>query len=222
MALIKLGIALAEIRGSVGGTTFARNRAGAYARNRTKPVNPASTKQTIVRLRLSSLQTIWQNTLTSTMRAAWNAVAQANPFKNKLGENSAISGFNLYLRVNALRLIPGLALATVPPTPPLELDIKGFTMQAVSATGLAITARDTNFVATDHVIFSWTDAMSQGRNFWKGPYANLTDFDGSTSLPHVFDATVAIGDRYHYRWIAFNATSNRVSAHSFGHVDCTT
>jgi hypothetical protein len=212
---------VAEARGSIGGTTFARNRAGAYARNRTKPVNPSSPKQIVVRLRLSSLQTIWQQTLGSAGRAPWDAVASANPFKNKLGQASPISGFNLYLRVNALRLIPGLALATVPPTPPLELDIKGFTVTAASATGLQITAKDANFVTTDHVLIHWTDAMSQGRNFWKGPYANKTDFDGSTSIPFTLDASVAIGDRYHFRWIAFNATTNRVSAVAYGHVDCT-
>lgn len=222
MALIKLGIALAEIRGSVGGTTFARNRAGAYARNRTKPVNPSSARQTTIRTYLSQLQQEWQDTLTGPERAAWNAVAQANPFKNKLGEASAISGFNLYLRVNGTLLLGAQPILSVPPTPPLELPSRGFTIEAVSATGLAVTARDTYWGINDAVNIQITGAMSPGRNFWKGPYVNLLHFTNDTVLPKVLDATVAIGDRYHYRAVSYDAAQGTISTPHYGFVDCTT
>jgi hypothetical protein len=221
MALFKHGPLAAEIRGSIAGATYSRNKAGAYIRNRSKPVNPMSARQVAVRLKLSSLQTIWHNTLSTTERQAWDAFAAACPMLNRLGETQPISGFNHFLRINALRLIPGLAITIPPPIPPAECDIKGFTASATSASGFQITAKDANLVAGDHIIFSWNNPLTQAVNFYKGPYAHLTDWDGSTTLPLTLTATAAIGNRFHYAWRAFDA-NNRVSAMMHKYVDCTT
>jgi hypothetical protein len=73
MALIKSTI-LSAIRGSINGTVFAQNKSGAYARNRTVPVNPNTTNQQAVRIALGQAAMAWK-TLSAERRAAWDASA---------------------------------------------------------------------------------------------------------------------------------------------------
>ncbi|GAI98516.1 unnamed protein product, partial [marine sediment metagenome] len=80
---------------------FARNRSGNYARARTKPVNPKSERQQLVRTVLAYLTERWAETLTPEERDAWNAYAAGVAMKNKLGETIKLSGFNHYFRSNA-------------------------------------------------------------------------------------------------------------------------
>ena len=221
MALILHGGLAAEIRGSIAGATFSRNRAGAYVRNRTKPINPQTDRQIEIRQNLSYLQLYWHSNLSVALRSAWNATAQANPFKNRLGQSSAITGFNLFLRVNALRKLMALAIADNPPTPPLELDIQAFTISAITAPGLAITAVGPNFTADTIALVSYTGALSQARNFYKGPYVARSFIGPASPFPVVLDATIAVGDRYAYAWRAIDIVTNRVSPVMNSSVDCT-
>ncbi|GAH76569.1 unnamed protein product [marine sediment metagenome] len=65
MALIKYGVGIADASGSAGGVVFARNKSGAYIRNRTKPVNPKSTRQEAARAVVSYLAQRWHEDLTA-------------------------------------------------------------------------------------------------------------------------------------------------------------
>jgi len=104
MALIKLGALVANISGSIGGTTFARNRGGAYIRNRTVPLNPQSPRQVAIRQIFGSLSNLWSTTVTSVQRTAWELYAENVPLTNSLGEDRNVSGINMYQRGNSLLL----------------------------------------------------------------------------------------------------------------------
>ena len=104
MALIKLGALVSNISGSIGGTTFARNRGGAYIRNRTVPLNPQSPRQTLVRQVFGQLSNVWSTILTATQRTAWELYASNVPLTNALGEDRNVSGINMFSRGNALLL----------------------------------------------------------------------------------------------------------------------
>ncbi len=103
MALIKFGGGITEMRGSIAGNVFSRNRSGAYARARTKPVNPNTDRQVVVRACMAFLTDRWAATLTAGQRAAWNLYASNVVMSNKLGESINLSGFNHYLRSNMIR-----------------------------------------------------------------------------------------------------------------------
>lgn len=116
MALIKYGGGVIGASGSVGGTTFARNRFGNYKRSRTKPVNPKSEGQNLIRSALAYLSQYWSANLNDEQRGGWNTYAAAVPFLNRLGEQVFLTGFNMFLRSNIIRIQANLALVLNGPT----------------------------------------------------------------------------------------------------------
>jgi len=104
MALIKFGGGVTQATGSIGGTTFARNRFGNYNRSRTKPVNPNTALQSAARGRLAYLAEYWSSQLSADERGAWATYAAAVASLNRLGESVYLTGFNHFLRSNTTRL----------------------------------------------------------------------------------------------------------------------
>jgi len=99
MALVKNPLGGIAASGSVGGTTFARNRAGQYARAWAKPVNPATSRQTIVRNQFGLSSTTW-GMLDGAAIAAWDAYAATVVRLNKLGEEYTPKGRQIYMETN--------------------------------------------------------------------------------------------------------------------------
>jgi len=102
MALIKFGGGITEMRGSMAGNVYSRNKSGAYIRSRTKPINPNTALQQVVRATLAFLTSRWSDTLTIAQRAAWNLYGSNVAMLNKLGESIYLSGFNHYIRCNSI------------------------------------------------------------------------------------------------------------------------
>lgn len=132
MALIKFGGGIAEMRGSIAGTVFSRNKAGAYARNRVTPVNPQSDLQTSVRSTMAALAVVWNSTLSDANRAAWEVYAASVAMTNRLGETMYLSGYNHFIR-SAMTLVTtgseyvlqGPAELSLPETDPtLTIDLQ--------------------------------------------------------------------------------------------------
>lgn len=119
MALIKSSL-LADIRGSIGGTTYSRNRGGSYARNRTVPINPQSISQTRARSDLAFYSVGW-NSLTDNQRAAWNAYAETVQAINVLGESITYTGQQMYIRSNTLLNLAGQPAVTAAPASNVQI-----------------------------------------------------------------------------------------------------
>jgi hypothetical protein len=187
MALLKFGGGITEMRGSIGGTTFAKNRYGSYARNRTKPVNPNSTRQGIVRAIMSTLYTAWA-ALTAAVQGQWKAYADNVKVLNRLGEQINLSGYNMYCRTKAV------------------FENAGLTMPATAPTTFSLPAQDPTVVPTPDASSSnvsiafdntlpWAGAVggamivSQGLpvnptvNFFKGPFRYAGKIDGAATPP---------------------------------------
>lgn len=143
MALVLFGNGVADMRGSINGTTFARNKSGAYARNRTVPVNPNTVSQSNNRARFASASAEWTN-LTAAERDSWNNLAIGATRLNRLGQSYTPSGRQLFLEtVNNFSLLALPFNATAPlnadiPAPP---DQTG--MDFVAVAGAWTTARIT-------------------------------------------------------------------------------
>ena len=188
MALIKFGGGITEMRGSLAGNTYSRNRYGAYMRARTKPINPNTDAQQLVRASLSSLTTRWAQTLTAGQRAAWDLYGTSVVMTNKLGESINLSGYNHFLRSNT-----NLVRLSLPPIDdgPVVFELPDpdptFVISGAEATQ--------NITATYDAALSWCIEdggmlfMFQGspqnaqRNFFGGPWRLWTAVEGDTVAP---------------------------------------
>lgn len=116
MATITFGANITDARGSVSGTVFSRNAAGAYTRGRVAPINRRTTLQTQVRANFGANSKAWSGTLTADQRAAWVIFAQANPVPNRVGASIQLSGLAMYNRLNQVLLQIGAAPITDAPS----------------------------------------------------------------------------------------------------------
>jgi len=175
MALVKYGGGVTQASGSIGGTVHARNRFGNYIRARTKPVNPCTVRQDMIRTIMSMLVIRWSTTVTVAQRAAWHTYAAAIAMKNRLGETVYLTGFNHYVRSNVVRYD---RLSTVKDDGPAELSLpeKDPDMYCVG-----YVASQKIAVSFSKLLPWYTDAGSQlvifmgepqlaTRNFFNGPW----------------------------------------------------
>lgn len=125
MAKVLFGNGVAEIRGSIAGSTFSRNRGGAYNRNRITPINPQSIDQIAARARVAQLSKRWGTVLTQLERDAWVGFADLNPIVDVLGQALILTGIQAYIQLNA-RLLAGNA--PVIDAPPLNQEVPQVTI----------------------------------------------------------------------------------------------
>lgn len=189
MALIKAGALIAEIRGSVGGATFARNRGGQYVRNRSIPLNPQSPRQVEVRQEFGNLSNLWSTTLTPAQRTAWGVYAQNVPLPNALGEDRNVSGINMFSRGNSLLLDCGMALADDGPTvftqgpsftPTITIDASADTLTVTNLGGYLPASQ-----GTIGLLIAQSLPVQPGVNFYKSPFRKVsgTEEDADTGFP---------------------------------------
>jgi len=100
--------------GSYAGVTSSRNRFGQYVRNRSTPVNPASTFQGTVRARLGNNAQDWRS-LTDVQRAGWESLGAVISRTDSLGQSYTLNGFEAYCLVNNNNAAAGNALVSSPP-----------------------------------------------------------------------------------------------------------
>lgn len=188
MALIKLGGGVSDIRGSIGGTVFSKNRYGSYTRNRTIPVDPGSTAQTKIRSVMGQIRNAWFSTLTAAQRTDWATYAQNVSISNRLGESIKLTGWNMFCRTNAALLYNDKAIIAAAPT--------NFSLAEQDST-LTITVSE----ADQEVSIAFDDAMDWAGetgaylllyvsrpqnptvNYFKGPYKIAAALAGATAVP---------------------------------------
>lgn len=161
MGLIKFGGGVAGISGKIGGTVYARNRAGAYARNWAKPTNAPSPLQTANRTRFGTQAKGWQD-LGQSDKDRWNNLALTVTRLNRLGDAYTPTGRQLYLESsNNLAVIGVAPLASAP----LNLDapsiVSDLTPILTITTGAITAARLTDGAATG----GWTMVIETTRPF---------------------------------------------------------
>lgn len=128
MAVIDFsGIGVTDIAGSVGGSTFQRGKAGNTLKRKSRPGGNKSAGQQGQQAVVSQLSTRWKE-LTAEQRLGWNAAAASGEWngKNKLGNTTTLSGFQLFMEVNTrLEAIDEAMVSDAPakqPMPPVTWD----------------------------------------------------------------------------------------------------
>lgn len=185
MALFK-SLEAASISGSIGGRTYTRSRSGMVIRARAIPVNPASFSQVQVRMTFGNLSARW-SILTAPQRTAWETYAANVPILNKLGDSIHLTGQQMYVRCNAVRLRSGLAVVDAGPTTMVGATLGQCTASVAAATGVISVTFDTNDPWVDeddaalHVFISHDKGV--GVNYHRGPYRLAGRIDGDAVTP---------------------------------------
>lgn len=197
MALIKLGGGVADIRGSIGGTVFSKNRYGSYSRNRTIPVNPSSTSQQKIRSAVSQIRDAWFNTLTDAQRAEWATYAANVTVLNRLGESINLTGWNMFCRSNLAALYNDLAIiADGPAEFSLPAQDSTLAITASEATQLVSVAFDTgaDWVGEDdaYLLVYASKPQNATKNFFVGPYNLAGKVAGDSGTPPISPQTIAV------------------------------
>lgn len=186
-----------QISGSIGGTTWSRNRYGAYKRSRSVPVNPNTDRQAAIRVILRNLSIAWGQTLTQDQRDAWDLYGSNIDWVNKLGQPINLTGEVHYIRSNAPRLQCGLARVDDAPT---IFDL------AAAEQGLACTASE----ATQQLSMSYDDSadwcsedgaaefvqmgmpVDASIKYFGGPWRALACIEGDSMTPPSSPYTPAV------------------------------
>lgn len=195
MALILPGSGVADIRGSIGGTTYSRNRYGNYARNRTIPVNPNTPLQQQIRSAISVARDAWFNTLTAAQRSDWGVYAANVAMTNRLGSTIYLTGFNHFCRSALAAIYNGIDVVTDAPVeyalPPQD---ETFAIVASEATQTVAVTFDEGaaWVGEDdaYMLIYTSRPQNPTVNFFKGPYQLAGSIAGNSSTPPTTGATV--------------------------------
>ena len=188
MALVKYGAGIVQMSGSIAGSTHARNRFGNYVRARTKPVNPRTAKQVLVRAVMQTLTARWAQTLSAAQRASWKLYGDSVAMKNRLGETVFLTGFNHYLRSNHwfMRMSrpvvdDGPIIFELPETDPtMSIAVSEATQQ------VTMTFDDTLPWASEDdamLVILQSQGQNPQRNFFNGPWTGRSAKVGAAGVP---------------------------------------
>lgn len=114
--------------GSIGGITFARGKAGAYARRRSRPVKSRTPE--ITNYHYSVFKYVVQEWLNAgtVVRGLWNDFATRNPLIDSLGNSFQTNGYMWYMKLNCAAAKYHGSIQQAPPTTPLPNYHPNFTL----------------------------------------------------------------------------------------------
>lgn len=220
MVKIKYGGGVAQMSGSEAGRTYARNRGGAYIRNRTTPLNPNSTFQQTVRMRINELSKAWSADLTEAQRDGWTSFADSFPITDVFGESLTLTGSQMYVRINARLEEVGVARID---TAPINQDVDTL-LTAVLTFDIGVGATEITFTptpipASHQMVIRMTPALSPGINFVNNrlrfvvsaPAAATSPVDVETAWTNRFGTLPAAGQKVVSFCHFINETTGAVS-----------
>lgn len=169
MAKILNGGGVAEIRGSIAGTTFSRNRGGAYTRNRVSPVQPQTVFQLAQRARFTELSKAWGGDLTQNQRDGWDAFALLFPVVDVFGLQTILTGEQMYVKLNTRMLAAGLSRFDTAPVDQQvgEISSASLAVTLLPALVIAVTFTPTPTTNNNNMQFLFAPPSPPGRTFIK-------------------------------------------------------
>lgn len=115
MARVIYSAEINELKGSVGGTTFQRNKSGTISKLKSHLTYNPSSGQLISRSVLASLTRLWHS-LSMSNQLSWNSFAAAHTKYSYWNVEKNLSGFNWFVHVNSNRLACGQSYSATPPS----------------------------------------------------------------------------------------------------------
>jgi len=183
MAKFTPGPAVAAVSGSVGGTTFSRNRYGQYMRFRAKPVVSTTPEAQEAKGILTTQTQNWQN-LTDAERLAWKQYAETHLVTNSLGVAVTLTGHQAYVGINARIDKANGTLLTDPPAAAAPEGLQSLVLSADIGLGtFDITFTPTPLAATESVWVLATVQNSAGKNYVENLLKLITIGAAATASP---------------------------------------
>jgi len=186
MALIQLGPMTSGIKGSIGGTTFAKTRYGFIAKSKSQPVNPSSNEQATVRGWMTEAVANWKTLLTATEISSWIHGATLHK-RSHIGIGFELSGINLYVACY-------VALKKAGETPPTECTVfEGApeiiipTISDVVLDGKKEITAWTGTITTQRLIVYASNGVSIGINYKSVPFVFSDVVDSTFIGPDLID-----------------------------------
>jgi len=209
MALALYGGGIIGMSGSIAGNTHSHNRYGNYIRAKTKPTNPNTARQQVVKSAVAFLADRWANTLTAVQRTAWNLYGSSVARKNKLGADIYLTGYNHYMRSNVIRK---QIVATIIDDAPTVFEIPGqdptLTVTTSETTQLISCGYDALMDWADengaYLIFFQGQPQNPQRNFFGGPWRICGIVPGVNGAPPAspkLNAAVFAVAELQHQWI---------------------
>lgn len=163
MAGILFGGGVAGMSGSEGGTTYARNKGGAYTRQRVKPTNPRTASQQNQRSIMTQVSAAWSNILTQAQRDGWNTFALSYPVPGRFGLMNVLSGSQMFNRLNSRLLAASLARIDDAPVNQDVTDLVTAELTAdIGAGGFVLDFTPTPIDGDDVIVVRATPGLSPG------------------------------------------------------------
>jgi len=196
-AKVKYGEMIADLRGKINGTVHAKNRFGAYMRNKTTPVNPQSLAQSAVRNSFTTFAQGWRS-LTAAQRAAWSSAVDNFPKTNIFGDAIKLTGSNLYMSINRLLATIGSAAISTPPLPAAVTGVTTLSVASLAGAGTMIATYTPAIPAAQTVAIFATAPVSAGVSFVKGKYRFIKAIVAADASP--YDITAAYEAKFGTGW----------------------
>jgi len=163
--------------GSMGGTTYARNRYGQYTRKRSVPVQPNSPKQVEAREAFRDSVVAWAS-LPAATREAWKNYAEQVAVRDALGQTIFLTAQNWFIATQSIRnrITPGASPRVAAPTifNRSSLDAPTYTITVPTTVQVAFTTTN-EWATAQWGILQIRISRPQARtiNFFKGPFTLL-------------------------------------------------
>lgn len=225
MARVKLGGLAQDVRGSLNGSVFSRNRGGAYVRTKVSPVQPVSVFASNSRQSFKIISQNWASALTAGERAGWIAFAGTHPYINVFGDPLIVSGIAMFQGLN--KRLQQLGFDTFADAPPsITVDPPGViapNCAIASPTNISIAINAMNPPSGGTVSgYLWaTKVLPPGRNPSQSDFrlinnATGTVFDesenwGAQYLARMYPYAPAAGDNIAFRYAYIDTNDGAIS-----------
>lgn len=163
MAVVQFGGGVAGMRGSSGGSTYTRTKAGAIQRARVKGTQPNTIFQSDQKSIISELSTAWGQTLTQAERDGWRDFGVAFPSVNKIGETVLLSGNQAFMRAGAALVAAGESYLSAAPANQDVAELQSLALTAdIGAGNFEVAFTNTGDKSADLFIGTMTAGLSPG------------------------------------------------------------
>lgn len=185
-----------DASGKINGMVIRRNKAGLYAAPYVIPVVPNSTRQMLVKTRLTTVSQAYAD-LDAAQLLAWDTYAKNVTLPDRLGGRAIVSGANMFNRTNMARLEGGLAILEDAPT---EFYLGEKDETAAAAISEATQQISLTFDNTKHwaveaggkMLVYMGQPQNASRAFYGGPWKYAGAVTGATPVAPTSPATIAV------------------------------
>ena len=220
MALLVPGAVVSVLSGKLGGTVFARNRGGAYARSYAIPTRVTSDSAQQVKAAFTAASRGYAN-LSAAQIAAWDQYGAENPVSNRIGQLITLKGQSWYVGCNSRLIITGDTPIDLPPILPSPvIAVASGASVAVGANAATIDVAAHAEDASIRVIIYAARSVSAGKRYVDNLYTTVyISAAGASGTTLSFGAQLIAklgslqeGVTYHFKVVMQDVRTGLISA----------